>query len=65
MFSTLIPHGLLSITGLCNDGGISCPEAAVTCAELLLGLEAGEGVLAVRDISEGGRRGCVSGEGHF
>lgn len=42
MFSTLIPDGFLSITEFCKDGVFSCPEAAVTCAELLLGLEAGE-----------------------
>lgn len=33
----------------------------VTCAELLLGLEAGEGVLVVRDISEASRRGSLAG----
>lgn len=58
MFITLIPHGLLSINGLCKGGVL---PAAVTRAELLLGLEAGEGVLVVRDISEASRRGSLAG----
>lgn len=47
--------------GFLRMGFFSRPEAVVTCAELLLGLEAGEGVLVVRDISEASRRGSLAG----
>lgn len=39
----------------------SCPETVVTGAELLLGLDAGEEMLVVRDISEVSRRGSSAG----
>lgn len=51
--------GLFSLPGLCTSRFLfPARRLGVTGAELLLGLEVGEEMVVVRDVSEASRRGC-------